>query len=97
MNEKILTIVCEHFGIARMEIDNKSRRRDTVQIVSARQTATFLLWRYTELTGQQIADILGYKNKQNVYDARKKIEEISNGDHAFATVIKSLEDKILRK
>lgn len=93
----LIKIVCDHYGLKRWEIDSKSRRRDTQQIVKARQAAAYLLWSYTRLTGQQIADMLGYDKRQNVRDAVDKIIEISSGDMAFKAELEMMESQVKRK
>jgi chromosomal replication initiation ATPase DnaA len=97
MEIKLIKIVCDHFGIKRWEIDSKSRRRDTQLIVKARQVAAYMLWSYTVLTGQQIAEMLGYEKRQNVRDALNKINEVASADMAFRAELEMIESKVKRK
>lgn len=76
---------------------SKSRRRDTQKMVKARQAAAWLLWTYTRLTGQQIADMIGYDKRQNVNDAVNKINEIASADMAFRAELEMMESQVKRK
>ncbi len=96
MTETILNTICNHYKVTREEIAIKNGRRQKMHIVAVKQVASYLLWRYTKLTGTEIAKLLGYPGKQNVNASKRSIKKISEGNHAFKTELELLEKSILR-
>lgn len=98
MEVHIIEIVCGHYGISLIELAQKHEgERDTNTMITVRQTAAYLLWRFTQLNGDQIARLIGYKARQNVLAAKKTAELVAQGDKSYAETLNTLSDKILRK
>lgn len=97
MTEEILNAVSDVMNVSRTELGIKTDGRDTLKLTEARQTAAFLLWKYTRLTTQQIATHLGYKKHSNVVMAKRRVIEIMGGNKEYKNTIESIEAKFLRK
>lgn len=96
MTEVILTVVCEHYQIKRLAIGEEVTGRSIQKVVEAKQTAAYFLWRYTRLTREQIANILGYHRPNNINMCKNKIKEIMSANKGFAADLGTMESKILR-
>lgn len=70
--------------------------RTVQQVVEAKQTAAYFLWRYTKLTRDQIANILGYHRPNNITMCRNKVLEIKSANRGYAADMTSMESKFLR-
>ena len=97
MEVHILEIVCGHYNITLSDLACKQGSRDTNSMIAVRQTAAFLLWRFTQLNGDQIARMIGYQARQNVLSAKKTAEKVAQGDKSYAETLTLLTEKILRK
>lgn len=95
MQEVILYDVSLAFGITWGDLVAPTDRA-TGALLDAKQVAAYLLWRYTHIEGEKIAHMLGYRGKQNILYAKKKVSEIMEGDKAFKERVETLIQGILR-
>lgn len=97
MEQHILKVICNHYGLKMWQLTTKEGVRDTNELVLAKQTAAFFLWGYTRLTAAQIADLLDYQTHNNVTMAKKKVEEVAQGDKAYKDELIELTKLIIRR
>ena len=91
--KRILKLICNHFKISIHQVIYRSDREG----VEPRQIAALLLYRHTESTYMEVAEILDYSGKQDVYAAIKCIQKISSANKALSATIGILETQILEK
>lgn len=96
MRERILQIICAHYSLTQEQIAKKDQRRQTTEVVNAKQVAAYFLWRFTMMKNIEIAEALGYKDKEIVPMSRKKVKEICKGDHAFKEQLDIIQNQIFR-
>lgn len=70
--------------------------RGVQKVIEAKQTAAYFLWRYTKLTREQIANILGYQRPNNITMCKNKVVEIKSANKGYASDIVMMESKFLR-
>lgn len=82
ITENILSAVAAQYEINRMELGEKVDGRNRSEVFKAKQVAAFLLSNISGYNYVQIANILGYHSKQNIYSAIKKVEEVMQSNNA---------------
>ncbi len=90
-SDKIVDIVCAHYGVAREDILGKSRKREYVQ---ARQIAMYFSQVLAKMNVAAIGRAIGGRDHSTVAHSIKKTEEQMAKDRNFAREMKDLEREI---
>lgn len=86
---KIISVVCDYYGVTQKEIISKSRKRN---IVNARQVLSYLL-RKNKLTYHYIGKLLS-RNHSTIVQSCKVIEDLLQVDRNMVNDIKKIENFI---
>lgn len=91
--ERIMRIVCEHFGISHEDMVGRSRNKP---VVIPRQIAMYLCRELTESSLPEIGKAFGGRDHSTVIHAHAKIKEMVHEDPATAALLQDLAEKAQR-
>ncbi|MFP4671446.1 MAG: DnaA ATPase domain-containing protein [Desulfohalobiaceae bacterium] len=89
-NQKIISLVAEHFSLSQEQLSSGYQDRKTVL---ARQTAMYLCRRLLGQTYAQIGKTLGDKDHSTVLYSCQKIQKLRKDSKEMKSVLKTLEQK----
>ncbi len=96
MERKIITAVAAANNIRLAPLIEGPKEGQSKEVAMARQEAVYLMWRYTSMTRDQIAEYLGYTDQTSVNVGRKAVKDALGGADAYKIKIEDITNKILR-
>ena len=89
--EKIISTVCEYFGLTKAEITSKKKSKD---IVEPRMIAIYLITDLLNISQDAIGKLFGGKDHSTIIHARDKVTDLLKKDNKTKSIVNDLKSRL---